>query len=103
MRLLHRAAVVAEVLPSMPWFVADATRHLAEALLSASRPMSFLVRPSSNAGQYALSMSDADMNVLHAVIQQNANNHFSIPGAPDPYPTIAQRQFDPHTHSQSPR
>jgi hypothetical protein len=75
------------------WFVAHASRGVAEQLLTLAVPQSFLVRPSSQAGSYALSMTDEHGSLIHAAIQQNAHNHYYISGAPDPYPTIAQRMF----------
>lgn len=88
-----------EVLTAMPWFNAEATRQSAEQLLTCAKPQSFLVRPSSQQGQYALSMTDEANTLIHAVIQQNENGHYFISGAPDPYPTIAAREFVLFAHS----
>ena len=81
-----------EVLADMPWFNADCTRQDAEALLTMARPSSFVVRPSSKPGSYALSMTDSSGKLIHAQIQRDGRGFF-IAGAPDPYPTIAGRKF----------
>ena len=87
----EEAAASDEALERRPWFAAGATRAHAAQLLAAAQPRSFVVRPSSTAGQCALSMSDAQRRVIHAAIQRNAAGHYFIAGAPDPYPTITGR------------
>ena len=61
-------------------------------LLTVAKPQSFVVRPSSQAGQYSLSMTDEVGTIIHALIEQDDQSRYFISGAPDPYPTIAQRE-----------
>lgn len=63
-----RCRCAARRLTPRQWWYPDATREIAEAILGEAPPGSFLVRPSSHQGNFALSYTNDKHQVVHHVI-----------------------------------